>query len=418
MKAFAARLEDVVGRKALRRGEEAARFLASPVARGAEPLVVGASSATEVERVLASAHDAKVPVYIAGSSSRGMSWESLPKGPSVVLDLAKLDAILALDEVSLTVTTQTGITCAALERALLKRGFTLGFALGGFAEQVSIGGILATGLPPLSSPSRGTLAEHVVNVGWATPAGSRVRTRITPRSSTGPDLDALLLGARGLLGVMTEATLRMYREPEERMLLGFGFKTTSDAILTLAEVVNAGIAPSNAGIWPASPGAKRGARLAARYGGSAAWTRAVSGAAKKAFKDLGARLDPKPDESWFAHVDAAALRVGGATEPIWAYGSWQALARAAADERLSGPDAAFGVPTFDRHGGYAVTRMDPPDHEENDEADRIAALVEAGCTILRGPGSSMRPFSRDAKKVLSLLKGSFDPDRLLNPGNL
>ena len=73
------------------------------------------------------------------------------------------------------------------------------------ARSVSVGGILATGLPPFGSPLRGTPAEHVVGIGWVLPDGTRVRGKLTPRSATGPDPDALVLGARGALGVITEA---------------------------------------------------------------------------------------------------------------------------------------------------------------------------------------------------------------------
>lgn len=409
MAGLLSRFETLLGAGAIATGREASSFLGRAPPRGAEPIVLSPGDASEVERILAISADASIAVFIAGSSSRGVDWDNLPRGRSVVLDMARLDALLGLDEMSMTVTTQSGIACAALERLLVKRGFSLGFGLSGFAERVSIGGLLATGLPPLASPARGTFPEHVVNVGFALPDGTRVRTRITPRAATGPDLDALVLGVRGVLGVITEATLRIHPVSDERALLGFGFVSVSDAILTLAEIVQAGLPPTFAGVWPAARGATRGARLAAQYSGSAPWTRALASAAKKALKDLGGRLDPKPDESWFAHADASAARLNGEHEPIWAWGHWRALAKAAASPALESPDAAFGVPAFDAHGGYAVATPG---------AARLAAFRTAGCRVLSSGRAVPEPFDEPSRLLLRRVKAELDPANRMNPGVL
>ena len=409
---LAADLAALLDEERLARGGAAASFLGMAPPRGADPMIASPGTMMEVEQVLAAARASAAPVLVAGTSGRGVDWGRLPKGASVVLDVTRLDALLALDETSLTVTVQSGIGVATLERALLRRGFTLGFHLGGFAERVSVGGILATGLPPIASPLRGTPADHVVGVGWVLPGGTRVRGKLTPRSATGPDPDALVLGARGALGVITEATLRIYRLSEERQLLGFGFRSLAEAIAALSVLVDRGLAPTSAGIWPAGAGAKRGARLAAQFSGTADWTKAMVAAARKLLRDAGARPDPKPDESWFAHADAAAARVGGEHEPIWAYGSWAALARAATAAALAGPDAAFGLPCFDRHGGYAVAATGPGSES------RARALVDAGCRLLSGPSRFAEPFDEPHRRLLRTLGAVVDPPGLFNPGAL
>lgn len=408
-----AELDDLLGSDRLARGVAAAAFLRTVPPKKSDPVVTSPGTTPEVERVLALAREHEVPVFIAGTSGRGVDWKRLPAGVAVVLDVARLDAILSIDETSLLVTVQSGISVATLERALVKRGFTLGFHLGGFAERVSVGGILATGLPPFGSPLRGTPSEHVVGIGWVLPDGTRVRGKVTPRSATGPDPDALVMGARGALGVITEATLRVHRVSEDRQLLGFGFRALADAITALAALVDRGLAPTSAGIWPAGAGAKRGARLATQFSGSREWTKAMVAAAKKLMKDRGARPDPKPDESWFAHADAAAARVGGGDqEPIWAYGSWTALARAAAAAPLAPADAAFGLPSFDRHGGYAVTATGAGAQARAD------ALAKAGCRLLSGPSAFAEPLDPSVRNLLRAFKNEVDPDDLFNPGTL
>lgn len=405
-------LVELLGEERVARGPAALAFLGARVPRGRDPIVASPATTAQVERVLALARERRAPAFVAGTSGRGVDWTRLPAGPSLVLDVSRLDAILSIDEVSLTVTMQSGIGVATLERALAKRGFTLGFPLGGFAERVSVGGILATGLPPLASPARGTPADHVVGVGWVTPDGTRVRGKLTPRAATGPDPDALVLGARGALGVITEATLRIHRMSESRELVGAGFKSLAEAIAALAHLVERGLPPTSAGIWPAGSGARRGARLAALYAGSPAWTKSLVAAAKKRLKERGGRPDPKPDESWFAHADAAAARVGGEHEPLWAYGTWSALERAAMAAPLATPDAAFGIPAFDRHGGYAVAATG------GGAATRTQALANAGCRILSGPSSFAEPLDDSQRALLRRLGAVLDPGNLFQPGAL
>lgn len=412
MTTLVTRIESLLGGDAIVSGRDAASFLATTPPKGTEPLVLAPASSDEVERILETASGSEVPVFVAGSSSRGMDWSRLPRGRSVVLDMRRLDALLAIDETSLTVTVQSGMACARLERMLAKKGYSLGFGLTGFAERVSVGGLLATGLPPLASLKRGTLLEHVVNVGFALPDGTRVRTRIAPRAATGPDLDAMVIGLRGALGVITEATLRMYALPEETQLCGFGFRTTPEALLGLGKLVAAGLTPTFAGVWPAAPGAKRGARLATQFTGSADEVKALVTAVKKKMKEEGARLDPKPDESWFAHADAAAARLHGDAEPVWAWGTFEALARAAAEEALAAEDADFGVPAFDRSGGYAVASAGAS------APKRIAALRRAGCRILSAGRALPEPLDPATREIARRVKAVLDPAGRLNPGVL
>ena len=105
-------------------------------------------------------------------------------------------------------------------------------------------------------------------------------------------------------------------------------------------------------------------------------------------------------------------RVGGEEDPIWAYGSWSALERAVAAEPLASPDAAFGLPSFDRHGGFAVAATGAGARARAD------ALVKAGCRLLSGPTAFAEPLDAAAQRLLRSLKAELDPDDLFNPGTL
>jgi decaprenylphospho-beta-D-ribofuranose 2-oxidase len=122
-----------------------------------------------------------------------------------VLDLTRLDRILAIDEETLTVRVQPGVTYAQLLPALAARG--LMFAVVPGTRYVTIGGAIASDIHGKSHHRDGTIARHLAALRVCTPAGG-VR-EITPERD--PEQFAATVGGMGLLGVIVEATLRVER---------------------------------------------------------------------------------------------------------------------------------------------------------------------------------------------------------------
>ena len=137
--------------------------------------------------------------------------------------------VLHLDETSLVVTAQAGITFDALERALAERGLTIG-AVPSWARARTLGALLAAPRPSEASPRLGRFVGGCVGIQALLPDGTEVATRLAPRKATGPDLMHAIVGARGTLGLITAATLRIGRRQETRQSAAFAFPTLPAAL--------------------------------------------------------------------------------------------------------------------------------------------------------------------------------------------
>ena len=179
-----------------------------------------------VLRLAASAGMAVVPTggctsVVGGIEPRPASGQA----GVIALNTTRLDALLRLDEESGLATFQAGIDGPALERALAERGLTLGHYPQSF-EHSTLGGWIATRSSGQLSDRYGGIEDLVVSVRVVTPEGV-LRTALVPRSAAGPDLNALVLGSEGILGVIVEATVRVRRRSpasEVRALLLRGFE--------------------------------------------------------------------------------------------------------------------------------------------------------------------------------------------------
>ncbi|GAA2757798.1 FAD-binding oxidoreductase [Actinopolymorpha rutila] len=187
--------------------------------------VVSPGSHDEVAAVLAVAgeHGFAVVPYGGGTSvvggvePVGGVGGSVPGGPPrravVTLDLARMDALVAVDEVSRTATFQPGVTGPRAEALLAPYGLTLGHVPQSFAR-ATLGGYVATRSAGQASTGYGRLDELVVALRLATPVGE-VRAGTGTPNAAGPDLRAVFVGSEGAFGVVTEVTLRVRPRPVE-----------------------------------------------------------------------------------------------------------------------------------------------------------------------------------------------------------
>ena len=158
------------------------------------------------------------------------------------LDLARMNSLLALDPLSRTATVQAGILGPDLERALNGQGFALGHFPQSF-EFSALGGWIATRSAGQSSTGYGKIEDMVVSLRVVAPAGI-VETRVVPASAAGPELKELLIGSEGVFGVITKAVLKVRPLPAVRDYRGLLFRSFSDGLAAIREMLQSGLAPA------------------------------------------------------------------------------------------------------------------------------------------------------------------------------
>jgi alkyldihydroxyacetonephosphate synthase len=213
-------------------------------ASGAPDAVVYPGSAEEVAAVLRVCAQEQVAVVPFGGGTSVVGGVEPLRGrfPAVVaLDLARLDALVAVDPVSLTATVQPGIVGPALEEALAAHELTLGHFPQSF-EFSTVGGWVATRSSGQASTGYGRIDALVLALRVATPSGE-IATRAVPASAAGPSLRELLVGSEGTLGVIVEATLRVRARPSVRRYEGFSLPRFQAGVDAFRALVQAGAAP-------------------------------------------------------------------------------------------------------------------------------------------------------------------------------
>ncbi len=164
----------------------------------------------------------------------------------VTLDLARLDRVLEIDRVSRAARIQAGVLGPALEDQLRPAGLTLRHYPQSF-EFSSLGGWIAT----RSGGHYATLFTHVdefvEGLRLVTPRGV-IETRRLPGSGAGPSPERLFIGSEGILGVITEAWMRLQDRPVVRAQASVrfpgsrGFLDGARAVRALAQ---SGLHPAN-----------------------------------------------------------------------------------------------------------------------------------------------------------------------------
>ena len=205
-------------------------------------LVVLPSSTEEVAAVLriCSALGVKVVPRGAGTS---LSGGALPLADGVVLGLAKLNRILDVDYDNRTVTCQPGVTNLAISQAVEARSF---YYAPDPSSQIActIGGNVAENSGGVHCLKYGLTTNNVLGVQLVTIDGEVLRIGGKHLDAEGYDLLGILTGSEGLLGVVTEVTVRILPKPETARALLIGFASNETAGDTVASIIGAGIIPA------------------------------------------------------------------------------------------------------------------------------------------------------------------------------
>lgn len=190
--------------------------------------IVHPGSPEEISAILKLANRFKIPVVPWGGGS-GTQGGALPLYGGILLDTKRLDKIIEIDEVSLTVTAEAGINGQQLEWAVNEKGLTLPHYQAS-SNCATLGGYLAPRGSGTISTKYGKSEDMVLRMQIVLPNGDIIRTPYVPQHASGPDWMRLFLGSEGTFGIITEATMRLDYLPEARLLRAVVFTDLSKAL--------------------------------------------------------------------------------------------------------------------------------------------------------------------------------------------
>jgi glycolate oxidase len=204
--------------------------------------VVLPETVDQVSRVLAYCHREGVKVVPRGAGT-SLSGGALPLADGVLLGLGKFNKVLEIDFENRCVTVQPGVTNLAVTNAVADRGF---YYAPDPSSQIacSIGGNVAENSGGIHCLKYGTTTNNLLGVQLVLIDGTVVRLGGKHLDPGGLDLLGVVCGSEGLLGVVTEVTVRILPTPQTQRALLVGFPSVEAAGACVANVIAGGIIPA------------------------------------------------------------------------------------------------------------------------------------------------------------------------------
>ena len=185
-------------------------------------------------------NEVKIVPRGAGTS---LSGGATPLADGILLSLAKFNKILDIDYENRCVVTQPGVTNLGITHAVEDAGF---YYAPDPSSQIacSIGGNIAENSGGVHCLKYGLTTNNVLGVEIVTMEGEVIRIGGRHLDSGSLDLLGVLTGSEGLLGVVTEVTVRILRKPSTQRAMLVGFESALDAGKAVSDVISAGIIPA------------------------------------------------------------------------------------------------------------------------------------------------------------------------------
>jgi len=205
-------------------------------------IVVLPDTTAQVAKILKICTSEGVKVVPRGAGT-GLSGGALPLADGVTVGLAKFNRILDIDYGNRTATVQTGVTNLAITQAVEAKGF---YYAPDPSSQIActIGGNVAENSGGVHCLKYGVTTNNILGLEMVLIDGEIIRLGGKHMESAGYDLLGLIAGSEGLLGVITEVTVRILPRPASARALLVGFSTVEAGGKCVVEIISAGVIPS------------------------------------------------------------------------------------------------------------------------------------------------------------------------------
>ena len=206
------------------------------------PMVVVLPQTTEqVSQILKTCHEMGVKIVPRGAGT-GLSGGALPLADAVTVGLGKFNSVLDIDYENRCVVAQPGVTNRAITDAVEDQGFY-------YAPDPSskiactIGGNIAENAGGMHCLKYGLTTNNVLGVEMVLMDGEVIRLGGKHMDAGGLDLLGAVTGSEGLLGIITEVTVRILKQPDTAKALLIGFPGVEAGGECVAKIIGAGIIP-------------------------------------------------------------------------------------------------------------------------------------------------------------------------------
>lgn len=189
--------------------------------RAAPCCVVLPGSTAEVQRIVQLARERRIGLVPSGGRT-GLSGGAVACDGEIVVALERMDRLIAFDPLARSLTVQAGMITARVQEHATAHGLYYGvdFASAGSSQ---IGGNVATNAGGVRVIRYGMTREQVLGLQVVDGNGAVLElNRGLIKNNSGPDFRHLFIGSEGILGIVTEVTLRLHRQPATPRVMLFG----------------------------------------------------------------------------------------------------------------------------------------------------------------------------------------------------
>ncbi len=417
-----------------------------------QPLVVVLpETSQQVADVMRWCRDNAVKIVPRGAGT-SLSGGAIPLSDGVLLGLGKFNKITKIDYENRAVTAQPGVTNLGITQAVQDEGF---YYAPDPSSQIacSIGGNIAENSGGVHCLKYGLTTNNVLGIEMVTMDGEILKIGGSHLDTDGFDILGVMTGSEGLLGVVTEVTVRILRKPASQRALLVGFESAQEGGQAVSDVIAAGIIPAGMEMMdgPAINAAEdfvgagypreAAALLIVELDGPEAEVDYLIEAVSEIVKTAGAssiRASTSEEErnQFWAGRKSAFPAVGRISPDYLCMDG--TIPRKALPEmltRMASMSQKFGLRVANVfHAGdgnlHPLILFDANQPGELERAEEFGAEILRNCVALggvltgeHGVGIEKRDlmgemFTEDDLKQQQRLKCAFDPQHLLNPGKV
>ncbi len=206
-------------------------------------VVVFAETTEDVSAVLKFASQEKIPVYTRAAGT-GHTGASVPVKGGILISMMRMNSIIEVNPSDGVAVVEPGVINSDLQSAAREHGWYYPPDPASLKE-CTIGGNIATNAGGPRCLKYGVTKQYVLGLKVVLASGEILRTGgRCHKNSTGFDLTGLMVGSEGMLGIVTEITLRLIPHPQTRAMLGASFPDFTAAAAAVQAILDSGTLPS------------------------------------------------------------------------------------------------------------------------------------------------------------------------------